>query len=132
MIVVCGIILNRAGKILACQRGPGRDLAGKWEFPGGKQEVGESLEAALIRELREELAIDVCIQEPLTEVLWNYGKGELRLQPYVCLLHSGEAHPCEHAEIRWCSPGELLALDWAAADVPILHEFLLRTDLPKL
>jgi 8-oxo-dGTP diphosphatase len=122
--VVAGLILDDAGRLLACQRPEGKHLGGKWEFPGGKLEEGEDPAAALVRELEEELGIIVVAGEALTPVVWDYGRGPIRLHPIVCRIAGGELHPHEHSEIRWCVDGDLKDLDWAAADVPILNEWL--------
>lgn len=122
--VVAGLILDDAGCLLACRRPEGKHLGGKWEFPGGKVEPGESPSAALVRELEEELSVTVETGEALTPVVWDYGRGPIRLHPFVCRIVSGDLHPHEHSEIRWCSKEELQELDWAEADVPILTEWL--------
>ncbi len=124
--VVAGLILDDAGRLLACRRPEGKHLGGKWEFPGGKLEEGEDAAAALVRELEEELGIVVLPGELLTPVVWDYGRGPIRLHPIVCRIVAGELHPHEHSEIRWCGREELGALDWAAADVPVLAEWLGR------
>jgi len=121
--VVAGLILDGSGRLLACRRPEGKHLGGKWEFPGGKLEAGETPALALIRELEEELSIRVEPGTALTPVVWDYGRGPIRLHPLLCTISRGEPHPHEHSEIRWCSPEELVALDWAAADVPILQEW---------
>jgi 8-oxo-dGTP diphosphatase len=124
--VVAGLILDEAGRLLACKRPEGKHLGGKWEFPGGKLEEGEDPAAALVRELEEELGIIVVAGEQLTPVVWDYGRGPIRLHPIVCRIALGEPHPHEHSEIRWCGPDDLKALDWAEADVPVLKEWLDR------
>lgn len=125
--VAAGLVLDEAGRLLACRRPEGKHLGGKWEFPGGKVEIGESPAAALVRELEEELGVTVEIGRALTPVVWDYGRGPIRLHPFVCRIVAGEVHPHEHEEIRWCESEELPALDWAAADVPILAEWLEAT-----
>jgi len=122
--VVCAVIVNEAGLVLACKRGSGRFLGGKWEFPGGKVEPQESAEEALHRELREELAISVWIHKNLAEVRWNYGRGDMLLLPFVCGIRNGKPQALEHEQIRWCDAAELVTLDWAEADVPVLREYL--------
>jgi 8-oxo-dGTP diphosphatase len=124
--VAAGLILDDTGRLLACRRPEGKHLGGKWEFPGGKVEDGESPAAALVRELEEELGIAVEPGRALSPVVWDYGRGPIRLHPFVCRIVAGELQPHEHSEIRWCSRDELPALDWAAADVPILAEWLGR------
>ena len=122
--VVCAVIVNEAGLVLACKRGRGRFRSGKWEFPGGKVEPEERAEEALHRELREELAISVLIHKSLAEVRWNYGRGDMLLLPFVCRIRDGTPQALEHEQIRWCDGAELATLDWAEADVPVLHEYL--------
>ncbi|OYV07544.1 MAG: 8-oxo-dGTP diphosphatase MutT [Verrucomicrobiales bacterium VVV1] len=122
--VVCGIIVDESGRALACLRPPGKHLADKWEFPGGKVEPGESPEAALIRELWEELDIVVEILRPLTPVIWDYGRGPIRLIPFVCRITNGEPKALDHVEVRWVTPSSVHELDWAEADGPILAEWL--------
>ncbi|QJE96718.1 (deoxy)nucleoside triphosphate pyrophosphohydrolase [Luteolibacter luteus] len=121
--VVAGLILDPAGRLLACKRPEGKHLGGKWEFPGGKVEEGEDPVDALIRELEEELGIIVEAGQALTPVVWDYGRGPIRLHPFVCTVVRGQPHPHEHEEIRWCDAEELGELDWAEADVPILAEW---------
>jgi 8-oxo-dGTP diphosphatase len=120
--VVCGIIENSRGEFLACRRPQGRHLGGRWEFPGGKLDPGESPESALIRELREELSIEVEVQSPLARVIWHYDEVTICLIPFRCRITTGEIHPTEHDQVIWCDPGKFHQLDWAAADLPVLRE----------
>jgi 8-oxo-dGTP diphosphatase len=123
--VVAGLILDPCKRLLVCRRPPEKHLGGFWEFPGGKIEPGEDPATALIRELREELGIVVApCGPPLTPVVHDYGRGPIRLIPIPCTISSGIPHPLEHSEIRWCEAAEILHLDLAAADIPILHEWL--------
>jgi len=122
--VVCGVIENSEGHILAGLRPMGKHLGGLWEFPGGKVECGESPESALIRELREELAVDIEVGSPLGPVIWNYNERMIRLRPYYCRILAGEPQALEHEQLHWCPPQDFDVLSWAAADVPILHEIL--------
>ncbi|MEP4077508.1 (deoxy)nucleoside triphosphate pyrophosphohydrolase [Haloferula sp.] len=122
--VVAGLIIDNNGRLLACRRPEGKHLSGKWEFPGGKIEPGETSEAALVRELVEELGIVIGILEPLTPVIHDYGRGPIQLIPFLCSITEGVPHPHEHSELRWCRPSELPELEWAEADLPILDEFL--------
>lgn len=121
--VVAGLIVDAGGRLLACRRPPGKHLAGKWEFPGGKVEPGEDPATALVRELEEELGITVSPREPLTPVVHDYGRGPIRLIPIPCSIARGEPHPHEHDLIRWCTVAELGGLDLAEADLPILAEW---------
>jgi len=121
--VACGIIESE-GKILAAQRGPNMRHPGKWEFPGGKQEQGETLENCLRRELWEELQIEVVIRKALPAILHVYGERRIMLYPFVCQLLTGQPLISEHAAIEWRHPHELGELDWAEADSRILHMWL--------
>jgi 8-oxo-dGTP diphosphatase len=123
--VVCGIIENAEGKILACRRGLERHLGGLWEFPGGKIDAGETAEAALARELHEELGITVRVGKSLAATVeWTDGAVSIRLRGFFCEIIEGVPHAHEHEEIRWCEPTELPDLDWAEADLPLVEELL--------
>lgn len=114
--VVAGIIEDKStGKILATERGYG-EFAGKWEFPGGKIEPGETREAALIRELREELAIDVKIEKFIGTVEYDYPKFHLTMHTFLCTIANGEPTLREHMAARWLSQEELADIDWLPAD----------------
>ncbi|HRX56880.1 MAG TPA: (deoxy)nucleoside triphosphate pyrophosphohydrolase [Verrucomicrobiales bacterium] len=125
--VVCAILRDREGRILAAQRPTGKALAGKWEFPGGKVEPGELPEAALQRELREELGIETDIGRALSVVSHLSQEVEILLCPYEVSHRSGVIESREHAELRWLDPrGEAwLGLAWAEADLPIEEELRL-------
>ncbi|MEZ4233263.1 MAG: (deoxy)nucleoside triphosphate pyrophosphohydrolase [Polyangiaceae bacterium] len=104
-------------RVLAARRGAAMREALKWEFPGGKIEPGESAEAALARELREELDVQVLVGERLGVSLTS----SIELELYACRLHAGTPEPREHAELRWLTSGDLAVLDWAPADIPLLE-----------
>jgi 8-oxo-dGTP diphosphatase len=120
--VVCAII-ERKGLMLACRRNPRQTNAGLWEFPGGKVRQGEPLRDALVREIREELGIEVVPNTPLTPVTHTYPWITIELIPFVCSIKQGEPHPHEHAEVRWVDKTEAMGLEWAEADVPIVKEY---------
>ncbi len=119
--VVCAIIV-RGGRIMLAQRPPDKKLGGLWEFPGGKVEPGESAEAALHRELQEELGCTVRITQTLTPFVHAYDWGSIELIPFVCELtaESPEPHPHEHTALAWVERAELLSYELAPADVPLL------------
>jgi 8-oxo-dGTP diphosphatase len=123
--VVCGVIENSEGRFLACLRPAGKHLGGLWEFPGGKVDPGESPESALVRELQEELAVDVEVGLPLTAVIWSYEERTIRLLPFRCSIVGGELRAIEHEKLCWCLPEDFNDLPWADADVPILREISL-------
>jgi 8-oxo-dGTP diphosphatase len=122
--VVCAVIEDAAGRVLACRRGPGMAMAGKWEFPGGKREPGEDPRAALRRELLEELGVESEVGAALAAVDHDYDSFTIRLLPFRCRLTGGALHAHEHDELRWVDRTEALLLDWAAADVPVVEEWV--------
>ncbi len=96
----------------------------KWEFPGGKVGEDESLEACLVRELAEELRIVAKIRRPLPATTHQYPSFKITLYPFVCEIARGDLCMHEHAAIRWLSPRDLPALDWAAADIPVFSAYI--------
>jgi 8-oxo-dGTP diphosphatase len=98
----------------------------KWEFPGGKIRSAESPEACLRRELNEELEIAVNVGEALSPATHRYPTFTVTLHPFRCAIESGTLTLHEHAAVRWLHPRELLALDWAEADLPVIDEYLAR------
>jgi len=129
--VVCALIEDPQRGLLACKRAAGTHLAGCWEFPGGKVEAGESPEAALIREIREELDVDIEVGPPLTPVEWTDGKVSIRLLPFRSRIVSGMPMAHEHEEIRWCERHQLTDIEWAPADLPILAEWSELVVMPE-
>ncbi len=128
--VVCALI-ERGGLVLAAQRPAGKAQALLWEFPGGKIEPGEAAEAALLREIREELHVAIAVGERLPDAFHDYGKFAITLVPFVASLRDGaEPHAAEHAALHWCAPKDLRRLDWAPADVPIVEHYLARLGRP--
>lgn len=119
--VSCAIIVQNS-KILCVQRGLGRHLAGKWEFPGGKVHEGETAEASVVRELREELDLEIEVQERLSPVTHSYPDKTVRLQPFLCRIRGGALQLHEHQAYQWLRPAELDLLDWCEADRPIIRK----------
>ena len=124
--VVCALIENAQGQLLACKRTEASHLGGHWEFPGGKVETGESRPEALAREIHEELQVEIKVGASMQPVEWTDGHISIRLVPFRCELISGEPQAHDHEEIRWCDAEELKDLHWAPADIPILEEWLGR------
>lgn len=114
---VVGAVIQRDGLVLCTQRGSGH-LAGKWEFPGGKIEAGESPRGALEREIREELLCDVKVGDVVTTTTHEYDFAVITLTTFYGELVGGEPELTEHADARWLPPADLDSLDWAPADVP--------------
>ena len=125
--VTCAVIL-KAGKIIVTQRSEKMSLPKKWEFPGGKLEKDENPINCIKRELKEELNIEVTIIQKLSNNIHDYGKFQINLIPFVVKWESGEIILSEHSDYKLLDKSELQALDWAAADLPILEE-LLNTNL---
>ena len=123
--VVCAVI-ERDGLVLCALRSEHMSLPRKWEFPGGKLELNELPEEALIREINEELNIEIKIIEALPIAEHAYVPEKIiQLIPFRCVIVSDETPiPNEHSELRWMKKDELLQLDWAGADVPIVINLL--------
>lgn len=121
--VACAIILHK-GKILAAQRGEQMSLPLKWEFPGGKLKDGESAESCILREIVEELEIEIEVIERLNDSMFHYETISVNLIPFISTYIGGDLKLIEHKEVKWLSSTDLLALDWAPADIPVLHEFM--------
>ena len=122
--VVVGIVRDSTGRILVNQRRPGTDLAGLWEFPGGKRHAGEGRQAALARELHEELGIEVVAAEPLLMVRHDYPDRRVCLDVWSVLEYSGEPRSRENQAIAWVYPQALSSLELLPADAPIVTELL--------
>jgi len=119
--VSCAIIIQN-NLILCVQRGSGRHLAGKWEFPGGKVHEGETAEDSVVREVREELDLTVEVLRSLPVAVHSYPDKVVRLLPFICRITGGIFHLHEHQAFQWLGPDELDRLDWCEADRPILQE----------
>jgi 8-oxo-dGTP diphosphatase len=119
--VVCAMIM-RDERVMIARRPPDKKLGGLWEFPGGKVEPGESAEAALHRELLEELGCTVRITQTLAPFVHEYPWGSIELIPFLCELTTGSAapHPHEHTALAWVERGQLSAYELAPADLPLI------------
>jgi len=126
--VSCAIILNSIGKILVTQRSATMPLPLKWEFPGGKIEIGETAEECLTREIKEELNIEIEITGSLSPNDHQYPNKLIRLIPFICRQTGGDIALKEHAEYKWIEAKDLLDLDWAEADVGVVGEYLNRNN----
>ena len=118
--VVAGVITDVRGRVLLARRGEDSDLAGLWEFPGGKREPGETSEAALIRELQEELGIDVEVGEALIEVPQEYPGKRLRLEVRAIPSWTGTPRGREGQALTWVAPDRLARYSMPSADVPVV------------
>lgn len=121
--VVAAALVDGDGRVLVQQRPPGTSMAGLWEFPGGKVEPGETPEAALVRELHEELGIAVALAEiPCGLFVTSHvGDRPLILLLYLCRSWQGRAQPLHATALKWCHLPELADLPMPPADVPLVE-----------
>ena len=125
MLEVACAIIEWNNKVLVAQRSDTMSLPLKWEFPGGKIEENESAENCLIREITEELSIQIEILFGLNETVYAYSETKIiKLIPFICKLKCGEVMLTEHAQFLWLKKSELTNLDWADADIPVLNNYL--------
>ncbi|MEP3018164.1 MAG: (deoxy)nucleoside triphosphate pyrophosphohydrolase [Tateyamaria sp.] len=121
VLVSAVALIDVDGRVLLAQRPEGKSMAGLWEFPGGKVEVGETPEAALIRELQEELGIDTwqsCLA-PLTFASHSYESFHLLMPLFACRKWEGTPQPNEGQALKWVRPQDLKTYPMPAADVPL-------------
>jgi len=126
--VICGIIIQD-NKVLVAQRNFNMTLPYKWEFPGGKKHKWEDDAECLERELLEELNIRVFVKQKFASNVHNYDTFQILLIAYIAELVEGTILTFEHTKVEWYSKQELGALDWAAADVPIVKKLIESTYL---
>jgi len=115
--VTCAVIRNEDDRVLVVQRGEETDHPLKWEFPGGKIDAGESEEECIIREIQEELSLDVVIFGKLPVVEHDYGYKKIRLIPFICDTLDDMPMLNEHISFEWLNPGELGKVDFSEADL---------------
>lgn len=115
IIKVAAAIIMHGDKIFATQRGYG-ELKGGWEFPGGKVEAGETNQQALIREIKEELDIEIEVGRHLLTVEYDYPEFHLSMDCFVCMIKSGEIVLKEHKASKWLTKDMLNTVDWLPAD----------------
>ena len=120
-IRVVGAVIIRDELILCAQRNASGKLPWLWEFPGGKIELDESPQDALIREIEEELNCSIAVGEVVTTTTHEYDFAVVELQTFFCSLALGNPVAAEHEAILWLSPDNLDSLDWAPADIPALE-----------
>lgn len=126
-IEVCaGIIRNKNHQILTTQR-MGGDFDGKWEFPGGKIEKGETHRETVYRELKEELNIEVDVGNHLITIEHQYPNFFLIMHCYWCNIKKGNIELLEHKDARWISRSELDSVDWIEADIDIVNKIKFET-----
>ena len=118
--VVAAVLVDRQGQVLIAQRPPGKWQAGRWEFPGGKLEPGETEAAAVRRELAEELGIRVDAAERLADITHDYPDRRVAIGLWLVLRHEGEPVGLDGQALRWVTPDSLETCDLLEADLPML------------
>ena len=124
--VTAALVQDEAGRYLITQRRRGSHLEGLWEFPGGKLEAGESHEAGLRRELREELAAEFEVNGLVETVRWEYPDRTIVLHFYACRVASGTVEPQEAQQMRWVAPDELPRYEFPPADLALIDRLRRR------
>jgi len=119
-------VITHNGKILLTQRDKKRHMGGKWEFPGGKIENGESIEEGLMREIFEELGIEIELGNFVCTVVHQYPEKKIKLHAYICKPKKTDLKPTEHEELAWVIVNDLLNYDLVPADVKIVYSLLKR------
>lgn len=127
--VAVGIIVNKTQQVLLAKRPDHLHQGGKWEFPGGKVETGESVTQALMRELKEEVAIEVISSEPFMALSYDYPDKQVLLDIHTVIHFTGEAQGLEGQQIAWVEKHDLINYDFPDANKPILDK-LLENALP--
>lgn len=122
--VTCAIIRNEENEVLIVRRGPGTDHPLRWEFPGGKINNGETAEDCIIREIAEELSMDIVIVSSLEPVEHDYGFRKIRLIPFICDTLDELPLLSEHVAFRWVGNDDLLKADFSEADIPVARQYL--------
>ena len=120
--MVCAIIEDGNGRVLLAQRPAHKHLGLKWEFAGGKVEAGETPEAALAREIKEELGCEIHVDRALPRFTHDYGSVVIEMLPFRCSLSKSSAalHPHEHVAVKWVSLADIGTIDLAPADWPVV------------
>ena len=120
-LIIVGAAIIADGRLLGCERAEPPEAAGKWEFPGGKVEPGESDLDALVRECEEELGVVIAVNDRIGgDVPLAHGWAMLRV--WLAEIVSGEPQAIEHASLRWLAPDEFDSVPWLPADAPIVAE----------
>ena len=125
-IEVVAAIIKYNNKILCTQRDVSKneEVSFKWEFPGGKVEIGECQEDALKREIKEELDIDVICEKYFMEVNFSYPTFNLKMHTYICSTETDKIKLLVHKDYKWLDVSELQALDWCPADIVIIEKIM--------
>ena len=120
--VVAGVIKDEKGKILITRRNLKKAQGGLWEFPGGKIEPNETREDAIVREIKEELDIDIQVEKYLSERVFNYPEKDINLIALECKKINGDIKLLEHEDYKWVENSELDNFEFAPADIFIVEK----------
>jgi len=126
--VTCAIIRNEDNEVLIVQRGENTDHPFKWEFPGGKKNSNESEEECILREINEELSMDIVICGHLNPVIYDYGHKQVRLIPFICDTLNELPLLSEHIAFKWIVSEDLIDIDFSEADVFVAEQYLSGQD----
>ena len=121
IVKVVAAIIRDGEKVLATQRGYG-EYKGGWEFPGGKVEEGETPEAALVREIKEELDTEIEVGEYLDTIEYDYPTFHLSMRCYWCIIKSGDLVLKEHEAVKWLTKEKIDSEEWLPADISIIEQ----------
>lgn len=122
--VTCAIIRNEENEVLVVQRGEKTDHLFKWEFPGGKLKDNETEEECIIREIKEELSIDIVICKRMPDTEYDYGNKQIRLIPFICDTLDDLPFLSEHIAFKWLNPANLKNVDFSEADIIVATDYL--------
>jgi 8-oxo-dGTP diphosphatase len=120
-IEVVAAIIKHEDRILTTQRGYG-EFRGFWEFPGGKIEAGETPHEALIREIKEELNIDILVGDLVGTIEYDYPEFHLTMHCFICTFLSGELQLNEHEDLKWLTKETLNSVTWLPADITLINK----------
>jgi 8-oxo-dGTP diphosphatase len=121
VLVVAAALYDDDGRVLIAERPPGKHMAGRWEFPGGKVLAGESEAQALAREIREELGVDITASRPLMRLVHSYGDRDVELSMWIVESFRGEPRGLDGQQLKWVTPASLLEEDILEADRPFIE-----------
>ncbi|VFQ44481.1 (deoxy)nucleoside triphosphate pyrophosphohydrolase [Desulfoluna butyratoxydans] len=128
MLTVVAAIIRKKGTILVARHRAGTRHGGRWEFPGGKVEDGETPEEAIVREIREELGIRASVVTYVGESIAHTGTAAIRLLGYELKWESGDLAPTDHDRIDWVRPRDLLSYDLLEPDLPLARRYMQREE----
>ena len=122
VIEVSAALIFHGGKLLITQRHASAHLGGLWEFPGGKREPGETFEQCLVREIREELGVEISVGKMFEDIFHDYPDKSVHLKFFLCRLVAGDPQPLDCAALKWVTPPELAGIQFPAADGRLLEK----------